>query len=401
MTLSQEILKKMLELPNRSSGTVFEQRAGEYIKSVYNYFGVTPKEVDSSTIPNSMINHLIISFGLIIVTMLVNFLNITLITIPFFIITVLVYFRMFNLPLRFFKKRVQSKNIYAEVPAKGTEKYTLVLTSHYDTSNDLGPIFSILGPIYTYLNVNNSKSELNIPDYINNPLVISNLALGITFLALFIPDNSAKFFFAFIAGVPLAIGIFFLQRSKKRLPSGAFDNGVGTSLLVEMAASFTKNPLDNTRIIFANVAAAETLTRGTLPLLNSLNLNKERTFVLDIDCIGEDEVVLINSEPSYPLGLTVPFDSSFEVIADYAEEYFQENYKIINSPLPSANQDLVFAGYRVMGMVVTMPLKGIPNNFHSAKDNIDRIKWDKVEVVRDFLTGYATYFDDVTKEVNL
>lgn len=401
MTLSQDILKKMLELPNRSSGTVFEQRAGDYLKSVYNYFGVTPKEVDSSTIPNSLVNHLIISFGLIIATMLVNFLNITLLTLPFFIITVLVYFRLFNLPLRFFKKRVLSKNIYAEVPSKGEEKYTLVLTSHYDTSNDLGPIFSILGPIYTYLNVNNSKSDLNIPDYVNNPLVISNLALGLTFLALFLPDNSAKFFFAFIAGIPLALGIFFLQRSKKRLTAGAYDNGVGTSLMVEMAANFTKNPLDNTRIIFANVAAAETLTRGTLPLLNALNLEKERTFVLDIDCIGEDEVVLINSEPSYPLGLPVPYDSSFEVIADFAEEYFQENYKIINSPLPSANQELVFAGFRVMGMVITMPLKGIPTNFHSKKDSIERIKWDKVEIVRDFLTSYVAYFDDITKEVNL
>jgi len=401
MTPTQDILKKLLELPNRSSGSALEQRAGDYIKSVYNYFGIQPKEVDSPTLPNSLVNHLIISFEFILLTILVNFLNITILTLGFFVVTVLIYFRVFNLPLRFFKKRVISKNIYAEVPSKGQEINTLILTSHYDTSNDLSPIFSILGPIYAYLNNNNSNNELNIPDYINNPLVVSNLALGITFLALFLPDNSAKFFFGFIAGIPLALGIYFLQRSKKKFINGAYDNGVGSSLLIELAANFSKNPLDNTRIIFANVAASETLTKGTLPFIKSLNIDKSKTFILDINCIGEEEVVLMHSEPSYPLGLTVPFDSSFEVIADFADEYFQKNLKIINSPLPSANQELVFGGYRVMGILATMPLKGFPINFHSSKDTIDKIKWDKVEVVRDFLTGYITYFDNLTKEVTI
>jgi len=397
MTVSQDILKKMMELPHRLSGTVYEQKAGEYLKNVYSYFGIQAKEFNSSTLPNSLELHLIISFSLMLLTILVNFLNIALITLPIFVVTVLVYFRLFNLPFRFFKKRTQSKNIYAEVPASGKEKYTLIFTSHYDTSNDLGPLWSILGPIHKYLN---GPSGFNLPDYINNALVFPNLALGLTLLALFIPDNSAKFFFGIFAAIPLVIGIYFLNNGKKKPSSGAYDNGAGTSLMVELAAYFNKNPLNSTKLIFANVAAANTLTRGTIPFLNSLNLEKLNTFIVDLDGIGEEQFVLVDSEPSYPLGLAVPFDSTFQVVADFADDFFQKDYKIINSPLPSGNQELIMRGYRVSAIITTMPKNNYPKAFHSSKDNFENIKWDKVEEVRDFIIGYSTYFDEVSKEVN-
>lgn len=398
MTLSQDILRKMLELPHRMAGTTYEQKAAEYIKNVYAYFGVTAKEVPSSTLSHSFQNHLIISFALIMLTIVVNFLGIALITIPLFIFTVLVYLRLFNLPFRFFKKRTQSQNIYAEIPAKDKQKYTLVFTSHYDTSGDLGPLVSILGPIYNYMR---TSSGLNIPEYLNNVLILPNLSLGLTLLALFIPDNSAKFFFGIFAAIPLLTGIFFLNKSKKKPTLGAYDNGVGTSLLVELAAFFNKNPLDNTRLIFANVAAGETLTRGTIPLLNSLNLEKVNTFIVDLECIGEEQLTLVSSEPSYPIGLPVPFDSTFEVIADFAQDFFQDDFKVIDSPLPSVNQELIINGYRVTAIVTTMPKNGYPKRFHSSKDYFESVKWDKVENIRDFIIGYCSYFDDVSKEVIL
>lgn len=400
MTVSQDILKKMMGLPHRGAGTEFEKKAGEYIKNVYSYFGLQAKEVASSTIPHSLVNHLIISSILILITIAINFLNIGIITLVFFIFTILVYLRLFNLPFRFVKKRSESSNIYTEIPAKSAPKYTLVVTSHYDTSSDLSGLFSILGPIGKLFE-GSSNSELDLPDFIKTPLVIINLALGVTLISLFIPDNYAKFFFGFIVGIPLIIGIYLLNKSKKKYSPGAYDNGVGTSLIIELAANLSKNPLNNTKVIFANTAASNTLTKGTLPLLNSLNLEKVKTFILDINCIGEEQLVLFSSEPSYPLGLPVPFDSSFEVLADFAEDYFGDDFRVKNSTLPSTNQDLILNGYRVTGMITTMPKNSYPKNFNSATDTIEKIKWDKVEVVRDFVTGYMNYFDEVTREVNL
>lgn len=405
MSLSQDILTKMMELPNRGSGTVYEQKAGEYIKSVYNYLKIPYKEVDSKTIKNSLNNHLILSFSLILLTILVNFLNIIFITLPVFIFTVLVYIRAFklpfNLPLKFFKNATVSKNIYVDIPAKDQELNTIVITSHYDTGNDYGPLVNILGPIYNFIrsSQNDSTSSLKVPEYINNPLVISNLSLLLTLLALFLPDNSAKFFFGLLAGTPLAIGIYLLAKSNNKYSPGALDNGVGTSLVVELASIISQNPLPNTRVIFANIAAEETLTRGTLPLLNSLNLNKLKTFIIDLDCIGEDEIMLINSEPSYPLGLPIAYDSTFDVLSDFANEYLQGEFKMGDSPLFTDNQELLLNQYRVTGLITTMPKNGYPTNYHNNKDTIEKIKWDKVEAVRNFVIEYLEFFDSISKEV--
>jgi hypothetical protein len=401
MTLSQDILKKMMELPNRGAGTLNEQHAADYLRSVYKYFGVEPKEHQTSILPNSLINHLILSFSLILLTMAVNLLNITILTLGVFVLSVLVYFRIFNFPFRFFKRRGLSRNIYAEIPAKEQEKYTLVFTANYDTPNNLGPIYSILGTIYSYLRPKNSSTPMNLPEYLVQPLIFSNLAFGVTLLSLFLPDNYAKFFFGFIVGTPLVIAIYFLIKGRNNFTKGAYSNGVATSMLVELASNLKKNPLNNTKVIFANVAAGQTLTKGALPLLQSLNLDREKTFIIDLNCVGEEEITLIKAEPSYPLGLEVPYDVTFDVLADFAQDIFPGRFNIINSPVQTVAQDLVFAGYRVMASVATLPINGYPTNFNSVKDVYERIKWENVEEVRDFLTSFMAYFDAMTQEVNL
>jgi hypothetical protein len=404
MTLAQEILTKMMELPHRGSGTIYEEKAGEYLKNVYSYFGMRAKEVESRTLKNSLNLHLIISFALVLLTLLVNFLNITVLTLIVFVFSILVYLRLFGLPFRFLKsvKPTVSKNIYVDIPAAGQAKYTLVVTGHYDTGNDYGQIVGILGPIFNQLIASQFRDpnirNITIPDFVNNPLIFANISFVLTLLSIFIPDTAGKFFFAFLAGVPLIVSILLLRNSNNRYSAGAYDNGVGTSLVVELASIFSKVPLTNTRLIFANVAAEETLTRGTIPLLNALNLDKSTTLILDLDCIGEEEVVLMHSEPSYPLGLPTEYDSSFELLVEFADEFLAGNFKISASPAPTDNQEVLLNGYRVMGMVTTLPTQGYPAHYHSTKDTIDRIKWDKVEQVRDFLAAFATFFDSVIED---
>lgn len=408
MTIAQEILTKMMELPHRGSGTVYEQKAAEYIKNVYKYLGVEYKEVQSNTIKNSLNNHLILSFVLIILTIIINFFNIIFITIPVFIFTILVYIKAFklpfNLPIKYFKQTSKTNNIYIDIPSKGEELSTLVITSHYDSGNDYGPFVNIFGPVHKFI-VSTQKdpnSILKVPELFNNPLIIPNLSLLLTTLALFIPDNSAKFFFGFIAAIPLIIGIYLLAKSNNKYSPGAYDNGVGTALVMELASTVSKEPLENTRIIFANIGGEESLTRGTLPLLNSLQLNKESTFILDLDCIGEDEITLVNAEPSYPLGLFTPYDSTFEVLVDFSNEFLNGEFNIIESPLFTDNQELIINRYRVMGLITTIP-KGnnYPAHYHNSKDTIEKVKWDKVELVRDFILEYVAFFDTINKEYKL
>lgn len=398
--ITKEILKKMMELPHRGSGTIYEAKAAEYIKNVYKYFGFEAKEVESRTIKNSLNKHLSLSIALILLTMAVNFLNITFITLPLFAISAVVYLRVLGIPFRFIKKRSITKNLYVEINSAQEQKNTIVLTSHYDTGRNYGALVNILAPLKNILKQNQLQSTkgFNVFQYINNPMTFINFAFGVTLLSIFIPENYAKFFFAFFAGTPLIIGLLFIIKSNKKYSPGAFDNGVGTSLIIEIASILKANPLKNTKVIVANIGAEETLTPGTLTLLNNLDLEKGKTFILDIDCIGESNICLIDSEPMYPIGTTINYDSSFEVLLDFADEYLQKNYLIDSSSMPTDNQKVVLAGYRVMGLITTEAPNGQNVNYHTSKDTMDKIKWDSVEEVKNFIVEYLNYFDVISKD---
>lgn len=400
MSITKDVLTKMLELPHRQAGTDMEEKAGDYLKNVYAYFKLQANEYVAPSIRNSFTNHLIISFSLIILTLIINFFNILVLSFAFFIITVLVYLRAFGLPFNFVKKPSRSKSIFVDLMPSAEVKNTIVVTARYDTGNDYSKIFSFLKPIYKIFNSGYFLTN-PIPEVLNNPMVFSNLAIAITLLSILIPDPLTKLFFATIVIIPLGIGIYLLSSSKKTYPKGIYSNGIGTAMLVEMATEFAQAPLDNTRVIFVNTSASETLTKNTAKLLKTLNLDKASTFILDLDCIGEDRVTLIGNEPQYPLGLDVPYDSTFMTLIDFTDEYFNGDYSVINSPLPTGNQDLVFNGYRVMGLITTTPQAGISNKFQNGQDRLDNVNWDSVEKVKVYVTEYLRFIDDISKEVTL
>ncbi len=117
--------------------------------------------------------------------------------------------------------------------------------------------------------------------------------------------------------------------------------------------------------------------------------------ILDLDCIGEDEMILVHSEPDYPIGFKLQYDPIlFELLRAFAEDSYPANYKTGESPSHTDNQELLHAGYRVMGLLMTYPETGkYPKQYHTNLDTIEKIKWDKVEVIRDFLVEFVRFLD--------
>ena len=405
MNLIQNLVQKFLELPHRGPGTENEKKAADFIAAVYKQIGLNPEIFNFEIITQSFLRHILFSLLLFIIVLLINLLGISLLTLAVLIIAILFYLRIPENITGILKRRYKgySESVYVQIPASETPKYTLVVFGHFDTGNDLSSVINIVGPILSYFAgnpmVDPNIREVKMPQFINNAMFIINIGVLITILSFFLPDLTSKFFFLVLAFLIFIPAIFLIRRSfRVKFVPGAYDNGVGTAMVIDLAGFFKQQRLKNINLVFVNNGAEESLADGMNKLANHLSLDKGNTLFLNLDCIGAEQLFLGNAEASYPLGLSLGYDNSFELLKIFAEQTYTDLYKFGLLPSATDNAGLVENGYRVLGCISTFPRDLYPHNYHSKTDTIDKINWEKVQEVRDFVSGFILYLDEFAAE---
>jgi Iap family predicted aminopeptidase len=106
----------------------------------------------------------------------------------------------------------------------------------------------------------------------------------------------------------------------RRAVPGANDNLSGVAVLVALAESLQRRPVDGLRVILLSAGAEEALQEGIRGFARRHfgSLPRERTWFLNLDTVGSGNLVLLDAEG--PLRME-PYDTGFgDLVADRAAE---------------------------------------------------------------------------------
>lgn len=267
----------------RLVGTIGEREVASYLVRNLKEMGykVVEEEFPISIIPSILIK---IGFILSIIMLLIAFCIIPVhnieatILCSLSVLFFLLYGQFWLLIARFlpnWSKGIKSRNIIASFGENSTKSPEIILMAHYD-----------------------SKSQS-----ISLATRILLMAILILFTSCFtllctglIPEQSILMK---ITIFPILISSFILIKTRTGNESaGALDNGGSVGVLLSIAKRFSENPLNHVHLTFLFTGAEEMGLLGAIYFLkkNQGHMDKRRTYIINLDGVGIEGKLRINSK---------------------------------------------------------------------------------------------------------
>jgi len=407
------VLEKLMKLPHRGAGTLFERKAAKLLVQEYKIIGLDAKLQNYSIAVHGSVVELFIPSMFFMCALLLNTMQEKQLAAIAFLAGLLTYL---NYPYSFMNVykwifHGKSKNVIAKIDHESREGIkvvnpkTIVISGHYDTAPET-KVLTILGQFYSYfarqdLKAGRENIELPpVPFFLKSPMFLNNLGVLLTLLVIILPSTTKNLttysliLFGFFCIVTLTVLEFLFV---KYVP-GAYDNGVGTSMVLDLAEHFNKktNKLKHTNLIFLNTGSEEGPTRGMEHFMKQYKFDKENTYFLNLESIGAEIVMVCHGESSLPTGYPIEFDKkAFNFVMNLIHS--KEEYKgVVKEGFLPACSDMLEV-HKQKGKVITqitsIAPNGMPSQYHQMFDTIDLIKWDKVKEARALAIDIIEEFD--------
>lgn len=180
--------------------------------------------------------------------------------------------------------------------------------------------------------------------------------------------NTLRWFLA--AGLAcVGMGLYFME-SQSEFSRGANDNATGTAVLLSLAASLTKNPLQTTNVLLVATGAKGGWFGGMQALMRTQDFERHDTFFLNLDSLGAGDLGYTKRE-----GLMHAFGTSkvLRAIAkNAAPEYNASQFTYRGWPtdalIPLAR------GYNAM-TVMARDSDGLPPHSGTSEDRADAVDY--------------------------
>jgi hypothetical protein len=387
----KEFLKKLCSFPHRKTPSEFGDKAAEFISREIKKIGLEPKaEVIKST-KFSIFWYDLLHFIFIFLSMLFFFLKPDII---FFLIFLLLSASLVSYWLRkphllSFLSIVsgKSKNILVKIPSRGKKKKRFILSAHYDTAHQclfLNPM--IAGNLAKAVGGVVEKFPLGL----RSIMFLPNIALGYTLA--FMISLLLGFSSSWLQALELvALAIFFIailfmfQICTSPYVPGAFDNGGGVAVLYGLAKKIKKSPFKSIEIWFLFNSSEENNLVGIKDFLDrhESNFDKETTFFINFDGIGEEILHYITAEGDF-LGVKHPDDPFLKSLAGLLDNYPQ--FKKVTPfflPVSSDAREIIDRNFRCLTILSTNK-DGYYPHYHQLTDTFDKINMDNIYLAEKF-----------------
>jgi len=251
-----------------------------------------------------------------------------------------------------------SQNVVGRIPAKGEMHRRVVLTAHYDTSRT-GLSFHprLVGGFRT-------SFIITMLSVFGIPLLIVLGGLFWTCLFGFVQT---------LAMIWLVLSFLLLLHREVygKNVYGANDNASGTGVMLSLAESVAKTPLENTEVWVVATGCEEAGMVGMLDFLNRHELEVQDALVVNLDNLGAGELKYITGE-----GLVRAYPSDPELLM-LSAEVVRENTDLSLSPheyrtLPTDAYAALLRGGRAMS-VMAFDEEGVIPNWHWETDVIENL----------------------------
>ncbi len=383
MPTTQEILGNLCEFPHRGSTTEYERKTAHKIQEWLKSFGI-PADLQEFRSPATFSWELIGIASLLALGVALG----PYLPIPGTFIAVLgawFFTRHFIGEATPFSKLVRkrpSQNVIGTIKSEDTQKKTVVLMAHYDTSR--------AALIWSPAMVKNFRQSF----LINATLAYA--AIPLTYLG----TEWGSFLWYKIVSIVLAVYflfqiILFIQRETvhTHVP-GANDNGSGTTAILKLAEHYVTNPLKSTRIIIAATGCEEAGMHGAEAFLEQYedDLDPDNTYFLNFDNVGAANL-------HYCVGEGMLFFWAYDQgLVDLAEAHTK------NAPFQNIRSHryqvayfdtlpVVKKGYKCLTFIGLQDDKSIPN-WHWYSDTIENIEWETLGQSIDFGKALITAIDN-------
>ena len=248
-------------------------------------------------------------------------------------------------------KKLNSQNIYIKLKNEiiTEEKKTILFLSHIDSKGETISIAFRMFVTWLYLISFTISLIINVFKafflnfFIFNLYIIEMIVLSFNFIAL----------------------ILFLLNKKNNKSLGSLDNASGIACVLELLSYFSKNPLENTELLFAFTGAEECGTQGIRYFYKKIqNFDRNKIIFINFETIGKRIYV-------YSKGL---FKQEYKAYF----EYFNNNVDSLNLELKTFfasighKSDGHFLLKKNLSGMVFCDLKSF-KYAHSLKDTIDKV----------------------------
>lgn len=405
MTKTEEVLRKLMKLPHRGSSTKNERVAAEILLNEYEDLGLKAelqffKTIHRSGVIEFAVPALTLSLGFI----LYRYFN-ELVGIYTIIIGLILYFKYPVNFVDFIKplSKAQSQNVVSLVDTKKYNK-TLILAAHYDTAIEM-IYMRLIGKIYNKIlggKPKKKKAKIDsdkVPFFLKTPLIISNFGIFILVITV-IFNLEHTLLDIYLWGIAIYCVMFSVLVVKAGYVPGAFDNGVATAMLIELADYFNKNMLENTKLVFLNTGCEEDAIKGITYFLEDNDIDHENTYFLNFESIGAEIPVITYAEADLWTGWPMKYDKEAYEFAKKVKDSnpkfsdFHESY----IPAPSDMIVAVDKHYKVVTEIASLSPEGFPEQYHQKTDTMKLLKWDSINLSKEYAIELIEKFDAEFKQ---
>ena len=182
--------------------------------------------------------------------------------------------------------------------------------------------------------------------------------------------------------------VLYVGESQAEFVSGAVNNASGVAALLQLAESLKEEPPDTTDVWLVATGSKETWLNGMRRLMLGLNLDKERTYFLNIAHVGAGDLRYVTGE-----GMMHVFPSSKELLKEARElapEFDATPIKYRGFPTDALIP--LTRGYKAMTIMAT-DAHGLPAHWNWHSDAVSEIQMD-------VLSRAAAYAEAIVRRVD-
>jgi hypothetical protein len=266
---------------------------------------------------------------------------------------------------------VNERHVVALVPSAQPVKSRLVFSSHVDTKTDL----------FDHV----QRAPLDVA----TPLLLLFMFLGC----------AMKGFrrVAMLSGLTLGLGLFLTLSAGAFLSQrshGAIDSGAGCMVLLELAQTIGRSPLQHTEVQFVFFSGEEVGIEGSEAWLSSERL-PPKTQVINLDGVGASALLSFFRAERYAARGYLPDKKLVEALSAAHEK--TNHLPIHRTWYPASTDARVFLSHHVPAVTVAsdLPEHEIQRGLHSSLDESSRISAAALEATTEILLETARQLDAV------
>jgi Peptidase family M28 len=264
---------------------------------------------------------------------------------------------------------VQERHVLALVPSAQPVQSRLIFSSHVDTKTDL----------FDHV----QRAPLDVA----TPILLLFMFLG---CALKVLRKAAM-----LSGLTLGLGLFLTLSAGAFLNQrshGAIDSGAGCMVLLELAQTIGRSPLQHTEVQFVFFSGEEVGIEGSEAWLRSAPLPL-KTRVLNLDGVGASASLAFLRAERYTARGYLPDETLVEALSAAHEKI--NHHPIHRTWYPASTDARAFLSHRIPAVTVAsdLPEHEIQRGLHSSQDQSSRISAAALEATTEILLETARQLD--------